>query len=387
MSDSAQDVLKPLRDSIVNKPPYVSGTLSLSPDDLRLYYDGSGSASSIDFTKATEEQLAALSRACRKNGRRSLRYAHVPERTDLHTIIRNDLLEGENSTRPIRFELYKLNVYGKDSFFKAHIDTPRSETMFGSLVLVYPTEHEGGALVLRHRGEEWTFDSAQAVKNQATTSIGYVAFFSDVEHEVSHVQAGYRVTLTFNVYYDDVGAVEVPPTTVANHTSIKTEMEALLRDPTFLPSGGLLGFGLQHVYPIEKTLNHVHKVLKGSDAVVWRVCSELSAEPKIYLVYGNPKDDYYRVIIDKVVKENDALEDGFIYRLLEDKRAIMVEDFIHGAKAKNVTPVTWVMTPEATRTKVKTPFIAYGNEAWLACTYGEACIIASVPAFEIRQQA
>ncbi|TFY75755.1 hypothetical protein EWM64_g8257 [Hericium alpestre] len=50
---------------------------------------------------------------------------------------------------------------------------------------------------------------------------------------------------------------------MANLISIKTEMETLLRDPTFLPSGGLLGFGLQHVYSIGKTLDHVHKVLKG----------------------------------------------------------------------------------------------------------------------------
>ena len=55
---------------------------------------------------------------------------------------------------------------GKDAFFKAHVDTPRSELMFGSLVIVFPTAHEGGALKLRaaghHEGEmlEWTFESS-----------------------------------------------------------------------------------------------------------------------------------------------------------------------------------------------------------------------------------
>ncbi|TFY75754.1 hypothetical protein EWM64_g8258 [Hericium alpestre] len=200
-----QDILKPLRDSVVNRPPYVSGILPMSPDHLRLYYDGLESACAIDFTKVTDMQLAVLARACqpatfgldqkdvfdesyRKAGKMDVTHFStpiVPERTDLPTIIRYDLLDGENSTRPIRFELYKLNVYGeytktdtyrefpanvklgKGSFFKPHIDTPRSETMFGSLVLVYATEHEDGILILRHRGEEWTFDSAQAVKNLA----------------------------------------------------------------------------------------------------------------------------------------------------------------------------------------------------------------------------
>ena len=35
--------------------------------------------------------------------------------------------------------------------------------MFGSLVVAFPTPHEGGALLLRHRGQEWTFDFASVL--------------------------------------------------------------------------------------------------------------------------------------------------------------------------------------------------------------------------------
>jgi hypothetical protein len=49
------------------------------------------------------------------------------------------------------------------SFFRPHADTPRSDKMFGSLVIVFPSPHEGGALLLRHRGQEWTFDSGEAL--------------------------------------------------------------------------------------------------------------------------------------------------------------------------------------------------------------------------------
>ena len=31
--------------------------------------------------------------------------------------------------------------------------------MFGSLVIVYPTAHEAGELVLRHKDHEWKFDA------------------------------------------------------------------------------------------------------------------------------------------------------------------------------------------------------------------------------------
>ena len=71
--------------------------------------------------------------------------------------------------------------------------------MFGSLVLVFPTPHEGGALMLRHEGKEWTFDAARvlsATSHYALKRVAYIAFFSDVEHEVLPVTSGYRVTST-----------------------------------------------------------------------------------------------------------------------------------------------------------------------------------------------
>ncbi|GBE85324.1 hypothetical protein SCP_0705110 [Sparassis crispa] len=50
-------------------------------------------------------------------------------RAGLLTAIQTDLLEAQRP-RPVRAELYKLNVYGPKSFFKSHVDTPRSEAMF-----------------------------------------------------------------------------------------------------------------------------------------------------------------------------------------------------------------------------------------------------------------
>ncbi|KAI0294544.1 hypothetical protein BC826DRAFT_1137333 [Russula brevipes] len=101
----------------------------------------------------------------------------------------------------VKVELYKLNFYGQGAFFKPNVDTPRGKKMFGSLVLVFPTPHEGGALLARHRGTEWTFDSAAELSAAPPSSIGYAAFLSDVEHEVAPVLSGHRITLTYNLYY------------------------------------------------------------------------------------------------------------------------------------------------------------------------------------------
>ncbi|OCH85644.1 hypothetical protein OBBRIDRAFT_739567, partial [Obba rivulosa] len=47
----------------------------------------------------------------------------------LPKLIGDHLLEEMRPRRAIRCEMYKLNVYGSGSFFKSHVDTPRSETL------------------------------------------------------------------------------------------------------------------------------------------------------------------------------------------------------------------------------------------------------------------
>lgn len=89
-------------------------------------------ASSINLASATAEQLHTLARACsvapfgrgaqsvvddayRKAGKLDLPDFAIPfepEGTALGPGIRHSVLEGAESERPIRFELYKLNVYG-----------------------------------------------------------------------------------------------------------------------------------------------------------------------------------------------------------------------------------------------------------------------------------
>ena len=100
-------------------------------------------------------------------------------RVGLMPVLHTALLPTRSTRHKIHASLYKLNVYGahwfsalhyerlgahgsrlteQGAFFKPHRDTPRGKKMFGSLVIVLPTPHEGGELVLRHKGKEHTFD-------------------------------------------------------------------------------------------------------------------------------------------------------------------------------------------------------------------------------------
>ena len=254
--------------------------------------------------------------------------------TDLIKIIYGCLLEGSQATNRIKTELYKLNVYGahsifihlqlipccypgKGSFFKSHLNTPRTEKMFGSLVIVFPTPHEGGVFILRHHGHEWIFDSGKELA-QGQPSIGYVAFFSDVEHEVAPVTSGHRITLTYNLYFDDSGPVSANHA-VSGHLALpQPENEgafrdaflALLENPEFLADGGTLAFGLRNVYPIKNNIKHVYSILKGSDAVVYRGARALGFEPTLYVFYEAMEESWSEgVIIDRVIDFHDIYVD------------------------------------------------------------------------------
>ena len=100
----------------------------------------------------------------------------------------------------LKAELYKLNIHAPGGFFKAHVDTPRSEKMFGSLVVCLPTQFTGGELIVRHNKQEIKYDWSSTASDTSST-LYWAAFFSDVEHEVLPVSEGHRVTLTYNLSY------------------------------------------------------------------------------------------------------------------------------------------------------------------------------------------
>jgi hypothetical protein len=329
-----------------------------------------------------------------------------PVHTDLIKIIRGYLLEGTDSTKGIKAELHKLNVYGthlsttfihlrlilccypgKGSFFKPHVDTPRSEKMFGSLVIVFPTPHEGGALLLRHRDHEWIFDSGMALAAEENPSIGYVAFFSDIEHEVTPVISGHRITLTYNLYFDDGGPVSasdavskhLTPPLLPNEGTFREAFKALLENPEFLAYGGTLAFGLRHVYPINRDLKRVYKVLKGSDAVVYQSVRALGYEPVLYVCYQG--DQYTpEMIIDEMMNFPDGHTDSQDLEILVRQAGGIYASREGGpieSELGTSEQVEWV-TPRTEFNRQKDGFISYGNNAELTWAYGDVCLVVRI---------
>ena len=283
--------------------------------------------------------------------------------------------------------------------------------MFGSLVVVFPTPHSGGALVLRHHDKEYTFDSGNTLAN-TPNSIGYVAFFSDVEHEVLPVVSGHRVTITYNLYWADTDTAPMPhgvrvlqPENTST-TQVRSALAALLGDPSVLPKGGMLGFGLRHAYPFPRTwdwksnyqprgrehlkepdpLTVVQERLKGSDAALFGACKALGLEPKLRFVV---EEEDSTVLLDHTVDLGDVeVEDPFS-ELLENG-VVIAKANAQGDALEDADPDTlrvhWVTEMNKLNT-VESTYISYGNQAVLSHIYLKACLVVEIKSAEDRKAA
>ena len=92
--------------------------------------------------------------------------------------------------------LYKLLVYEKGSFFLPHRDGEKLDRMVATLVVVLPSEHKGGELIVSHAGKQHELSFAGAASGR---EVSYAAFYADCEHEVKPLESGYRLCLTYNV--------------------------------------------------------------------------------------------------------------------------------------------------------------------------------------------
>ena len=100
----------------------------------------------------------------------------------------------------LQAELYELTVYAPGGFLKAHVDESQSEYMFGSLVVCLPTQCSGGELIIHHEKNEIKYDWSSPASDPLN-GLCWATFLSDSEHEVLPVTGGYRVTVTYNLYY------------------------------------------------------------------------------------------------------------------------------------------------------------------------------------------
>ena len=83
-------------------------------------------------------------------------------------------------------------VYEPGQFFVAHQDSEKDDAMIATLVVMLPSAHSGGELVVHHGGAATAYRGSKS-------AISLVAFYPDCLHEVRPVKSGHRITLTYNL--------------------------------------------------------------------------------------------------------------------------------------------------------------------------------------------
>lgn len=301
---------------------------------------------------------------------------------------------------------------GKGGFFKSHKDTPQAEDMFGTLVFILPIRHQGGNLLLLHGESELNFESSLLLKEApSAATAAYVAFYSDVEHEVLEVTSGYRVTITFNLFFDltrNSLAVPFSRSKIPENPFTATLRENL-RNPNFVRMHKYLGFGLEYTYPqrADEYGPNLTRCLKGPDSFLYLVLSKLGLKPELRYLYRSEYGscDFW-VMREGIIdgrQQNEASNETELDYLLEDTEASIVwanrksEEVLGSSPVSyrhpwicsyyndaqryrtRTLPVDWVTNPSDNLVG-RTAWVEVGNEPAHEVYYYAVCIIVNVAA-------
>ncbi len=389
-----------------------------SPDTVRICFETKAEElSSIVFPGAEEAALQSLVDACsnatfRRGSKEVMdkRYRdpfelkpskfltslRIAETSILGEITRWMMPEA----RFIRAKLYQLNVYCAPSgHYKAHIDTPASESTFGSLVVCLPTEFCGGELVVRQEGKQkrvcWGSESEPRAfpRLRPVTRIRWAAFFSDVEHEILPVTEGYRVTLTYSLHADPIRdpSPGLPSLEEVNVEPFLRELGKAMEDSSFIPEGGILGFPARHAYVCARSEGAlpVHPpMLKGADKMIYRAAMSIGLTVDIRMA-ATARDDFRFCPRDVYLLH----EPGYAYprSLMADEfdiegllHQVRITEIFGGApeESKNIfwcrENFQWIHTASQT---------VWGNQSATAYFYQAAAILVTIPKWgEYRQR-
>ena len=98
----------------------------------------------------------------------------------------------------------------------------------------------GGALLVEHRDQVVEFDWSFNPYNE----IQWAAFYSDCKHQVLEVTGGHRITLTYHLYFTNVGDL-ARPIAKPEHLALYSIVMDMLAQPGFMAEGRLSSFDVK----------------------------------------------------------------------------------------------------------------------------------------------
>lgn len=210
-----------------------------------------------------------------------------------------------------------------------------------------------------------------------------------VLHADKYTLTGYRVTLTYNLYYADQDVGVLRPSKIVQpieQNPLLQKLSTLLDDPAFLPNGGTLGFGLRYQYSVNersdsKTIASVLNVMKGSDADLLYALRSSGLDPFLMVIY---EEEGYTIMCPEYVEppEEVDVDDDWVSDILLSRWAggtVIGHSVRQRRKDSDVKEhVRWVTSPWTNMNTHGSQCIAYGNQASLSGLYGDLSLIVRI---------
>jgi hypothetical protein len=335
-SDPIAIITPKLKSPNVTIPIMVTGDYSSSSIPLQLFTGGKRS-------QVGKGKLTVLDESVRKSKEFSAK--HIQLSSEFKKWVKETVTEGAISLHhpyPVRAHLYKLLIYGKGGRFKSHIDSPHSSGMIMTFsVDIWCGDRSGGELKFESR--------AMAIGNEAMFpepgEIVSHLFYHDVAHKLTVVQAGWKMSLVFDVCQVPFSSsihraiMESRADSIPNENTILnisndyfTERAELLGGLKYLKSVGAkrVGFPLKHIYmcPDDMELSvsinlpdYLHSdlanliieycnfiVLKGVDKIIANVATELELQPRIIKICCENQTRIYDERLINIFKLHDTFD-------------------------------------------------------------------------------
>ena len=184
--------------------------------------------------------------------------------------------------KKVTAELYKLLIYRKGDFFRLHQDTQYSAHMFASLLFFIPVKYTGGEFHIFEPGN----DNVVHIRDRKVSGMcSWLAFYTDVRHQVQEITEGFRVALNYCVSFE--GAMCPSPCL----PRMSQSATSAIKDYFTVNKKKMLAIPLVHEYT-QATLTP--DFLKGIDAYVFNTIEEI-AHLKLHfvLLFDKTKAVYY----------------------------------------------------------------------------------------------
>ncbi|KAJ3280308.1 hypothetical protein HDU79_011830 [Rhizoclosmatium sp. JEL0117] len=200
------------------------------------------------------------------------------------------------SVSGVRAELHKLNIYGPEGFSKSQFNPAISDDMFGSLVVCLPVKFQGGVLTVSMSDNAKTFNWGPSTKDFSGASwIQWAAFLSDYPYEISSVQSGHCITLTYNLFKTAPTQFLFADLTTQDNL-FYSHLKTSIANPKFFENGAFFLFHCEHVYEIpanpDSSLRHpiLHR-LRGTDMQLFQSAVACNLQVFLKPVYSEFKNN------------------------------------------------------------------------------------------------